>query len=730
MRRETEHQPTPLGLRFRRLLNSGIIGVFEGSESGQILDGNEAFLRMLGYSSDDLECGRIDWKQMTAPGHEEVSRNFLQQLLASGTTMPAEVEYLRKDGSRLSALVGLASIGGPDDVSEAIGFMFDLTRQRQAQEALRKSEEQFRQLAEHIQEVFWILDCAQTNIVYVSPAWEHVWGRSRETLNANPGEWPQSIHPRDRDDAVQVFRRQVRGEILTNQYRIVQPSGAVRWIRDRAFPIHDAAGHIIRIAGVAEDITEHKRSEIRLTRRAFYDELTGLPNRRLFRHRLRKAAAACESGKSGAVFFIDLDEFKLVNDSLGHIEGDRLLKEVARRLLAVCGDRGTLARFGGDEFMFVAADFEGNESVRDFAEKVIACLTEPFRLADRTVFIGAAIGISMFPEHSADPDTLKRNADIAMHEAKKAGKNRVMFFTPGSAEAALEKLELATRLRRALDSSEFKLEFQPQFPMDRSRPNRFEALIRWCPAGHSPIAPSTFIPIAEENGLIVPIGAWVLREACRRCAEWQTGTLGGVGVAVNVSAVQFACTDLVDIVRDALASAQLAPQLLELELTESVFLKDSAKSAAMLAKLRRLGVTIALDDFGTGYSSLSYLQNLPIDCLKIDRGFLLRAESQAQGESVLRCVVELAHALGIRVVGEGAETLLQLDLLRRLGCDEVQGFVLGMPSLQVEDASMAPDLARLNAVLRDAAPKSDIKCGGSFLPHAQHSRKYSVMSQT
>lgn len=670
--------------RFRRLLDSGIIGVFEGNASGEILEGNGAFLQMLGYDRDDLDSGRIRWDRMTVPGYEAVTRNFRRQLAASGATVPAELEYFCKNGSRLPVLVGLASLGDRNGLIHAIGFIFDLTRQKQAQEALRKSEEQFRQLAENIQEVFWIMDFPAMQIVYASPVFEEVWGRSRESLYSNPESWLQSIHPEDRDGAAETFRRQVEGEMRTNEYRIVQPSGAVRWIRDRASVIRDAAGNIVRLAGVAEDMTDRKLSQIQLTHQAYYDELTELPNRRLFRDRLQQATADCEPGKSGAVFFIDLDDFKLVNDTLGHLEGDRLLKEAASRLLAGCGGSGTLSRFGGDEFALVVTGFDGPDAVRDFGNKLISCLREPFQIAERAIFIGACIGISMFPENGSDPDMLKRNADIAMNEAKRSGKNHLMFFTPGLAEAAFERLEMETRIRRALDLSEFRLHFQPQFAIGKSRPSRFEALIRWHPHGGDPIAPSKFIPIAEENGMIIPIGTWVLREACRQCAAWQTGNLTGTGVAVNVSAVQFACPDFLEIVVEALDSARLPPQLLELELTESVFVNDVQASAGTLGKLKKLGVTIALDDFGTGYSSLSYLQNLPIDCLKIDRGFLIRAETQPRGASVMHCVVQLAHALGIRVVGEGAETDAQLDFLGRVGCDEIQSFLLGKPSFLVD----------------------------------------------
>jgi diguanylate cyclase (GGDEF)-like protein/PAS domain S-box-containing protein len=666
--------------RFKRLADSGIIGIFEGEGSGRILDGNAAFLQLLGYTKEDLEAGSIRWDRMTVPGYEEINYRFREQLLSSGTTAPAEVEYFRKDRSRVAVLVGLAALQAGPDEDRAIGFMFDLTQERNAREALRKSEEQFRQLTEHIQEVFWMMDNKAQRMLYVSPAYEQIWGQTCESLYVNPEGWIDSIHPEDRLGAGQIFRRQIKGEILTNEYRIVQPAGAIRWIRDRAFPIFDAAGEIVRLAGVAEDMTDRKLSELRLVHQALHDELTDLPNRRMFRDRLKQAVADCEPGKSGAVFFIDLDRFKLVNDTLGHAAGDSLLQEVAGRLLAVCGESGTLARFGGDEFTLVATGFEERGTVELLGQKLIACLDEPFTVADREVFIGASIGISLFPENGTDAYTLKRAANVAMHEAKRAGSNQLRFFAPGLAEAALERLEMESRLRKALAQSEFKLQFQPQFALGSSRPNRFEALIRWHPMDGRPVAPLKFIPIAESNGFIVPIGAWVLHEACRRCADWQKGSLRGAGVAVNVSALQFACPDFVDLVKRCLESAGLAPHLLELELTESVFLQDVRTSVRILTQLRNLGVTIALDDFGTGYSSLSYLQNLPIDALKIDRTFLVEAESRPQGTAVMRCVVELAHALGLRVVGEGVETAAQLDLLSSLGCDEIQGFLLGKPS--------------------------------------------------
>jgi diguanylate cyclase (GGDEF)-like protein/PAS domain S-box-containing protein len=678
----TRNDPSGSDLRFRLLSDSSIIGIFEGNANGEFVNGNAAFLRMLGYTQEDLDAKMIRWDRMAAPGYKSVQQSLAAQLATSGAAAPAELEYIRSDGSRLPVLVGLASLGaGPE--CGAIGFMLDLTFKKQAEEALRKSEEQFRELTENIREVFWMMDAAATEVLYVSPAYEQIWGQTCQSVYADPESWMHSIYSEDRTRAAEMFGRQVLGETIENEYRIVQPSGDIRWIRDRAFPVRDKDGKIVRLAGVAEDITDRKLSELRLIHQSFHDELTNLPNRRFFRDKLQSALTELHPGELGAVFFIDLDQFKLVNDTLGHSAGDELLKNVVCRLRAVCGDSGTLARFGGDEFTFLGTNFDGTDHVRRLGEAMIACLEQPFHIAGREVFVGASVGVSLFPEHGTDPFVLKKAADSAMHEAKLSGKNQLRFFSPAFTHAASERLEMETRLRRAVVQSEFRLQFQPQFAPNGSRPNRFEALIRWYPPDGDPVPPLKFIPTAEGNGLIVPIGTWVLREACRQCAAWQTGILDGVGVAVNVSAPQFACPDFVEVVMNALELTGLPPHLLELELTESVFIRDLAASAGILTRLRDLGVTIALDDFGTGYSSLSYLQNLPLDALKIDRSFIADAETRRQGAAVLRCVVDLAHAHGLRVVGEGVETDAQLGLLDSLGCDEIQGFLLGRPSFDL-----------------------------------------------
>jgi len=674
--------------RYERLVESSIIGVFCGDSSGRINEANDAFLGMFGQTRDDLNAGSIRWDRMTAPGYEHVNQRFHQQLVATGSTEPAEIKYIRKDGSLFPALVGLSSLSTGGE--EAVGFLIDLTQRKQAEEALRKSEEQFRQLAENIREVFWMMDAKDEKIIYVNPAYEEVWERTRESLYQDRASWTESIHPDDRVSAVETFHRQLAGEIVENEYRIVRPSGSIRWIRDRAFPIRDSLQKLIRLAGIAEDVTGRKLAELELVHQACYDSLTDLPNRPMLLDRLKRAVAQSDALKNlFAVFFIDLDAFKLVNDMLGRDVGDQLLKEVAERLRAIARPPDTLAKTSGDQFTLLAVGFDGLDSVRRLGQKLLTCLDAPFQLAGRELFISAGIGVSMFPNDGKDPEVLQSKADSAMLEAKRSGKGEIRFSSPELADATRERQEMETQLRRALAQSEFRLQFQPQFASGETQPLRYEALLRWYPSETLAVPPGRFIPIAEENGLIVPIGTWVLGEACRQAADWQIGALKGVGVAVNVSAAQFARPDFIKIVKQTLRTTGLLPQLLELELTERVFMRNEKESIRTLTQLRKLHVTIAIDDFGTGYSSLSYLQNLPIDLIKIDQSFVAATDRKQSGAAILRCLIDLAHTLGIKVIAEGVETQKQLNLLKSLGCDEMQGFLLGRPSFDLAECARA-----------------------------------------
>ena len=414
---------------------------------------------------------------------------------------------------------------------------------------------------------------------------------------------------------------------------------------------------------------------------ANHDVLTDLPNRRLFADRLEQAIALSRrTAKKTALLYIDLDGFKIVNDTLGHSTGDSLLREVVIRLKDRLRQCDTLARMGGDEFTLIAAGLTEPEAAATVADRVREVLQPPFLIEGNELFVTASVGISIYPRDGLDVSQLLRSADAAMYEAKRQGKNRAVFFTPEIGQAANSRLELETHLRSALEDHEFVLHYQPQFELATQRLIRFEALIRWDHPTLGLVPPSTFIPIAEECGLIVPIGNWVITEACRTARKWHDAGCHNVPVSVNVSSEQFSRPDFIDNVLDIVRRTPLSPSLLELELTETLVMRNIDEVAPKIARLRQEGILVSIDDFGSGYSSFNYLQKLPVEAVKIDRAFIQYLESAPKARSVVKGMVTLAHSIGLRVVVEGVETAGQLKALLSTGADEVQGFLLGRPA--------------------------------------------------
>jgi diguanylate cyclase (GGDEF)-like protein len=471
--------------------------------------------------------------------------------------------------------------------------------------------------------------------------------------------------------------------IVTPLTELAAVMGTVSESRDYALRARprgsDEIGKLV--SGFNQMLTEIQESHSRLKQQALNDELTGLPNRRLFADRLAQALALAQRQQSSvAVIYMDLDGFKLVNDTLGHSVGDLLLREVADRLRQRIRASDTFARIGGDEFTVIATTLRGAKQAGLIANDLLAEFARPFAIREHELALTASIGISLYPDDGLEPEQLVRQADTAMYVAKSAGKNQTTFFTPEFGDAVRERLELDNQLRGALERGELTAHYQPEFDVITHRLVRFESLARWHHPTLGMILPQKFIPIAEESGLIVPIGKWMLEQACSAAARWQKLSAHPISVGVNVSIIQFLRGDFVDIVAQTLQSTGLDPGLLQLELTESVLMPGHDDALDKILQLRSLGVSLAIDDFGTGYSALSYLPRLPFDHLKIDRSFLEQIIESRAPQTMMRSVVELAHNLHMIVIIEGVETPEQLMLIRNMGCDEVQGYLLGRPT--------------------------------------------------
>jgi diguanylate cyclase (GGDEF)-like protein/PAS domain S-box-containing protein len=445
-------------------------------------------------------------------------------------------------------------------------------------------------------------------------------------------------------------------------------------------PIKDQAGAVIGISGIGRDITERKRVEERTRRLALHDSLTDLPNRALFHDRLQHALAEAQRyGRQVALLLLDLDHFKDVNDTLGHPAGDRLLVEVARRLRGCVRASDTVARLGGDEFGVILTELRQPEIAAIVARQLLSMLAEPVRLGGQEVHTGASIGITLFPADGADPDQLLRGADLALYQAKAQGRYTYRFFAVAMGAQVDARKALERDLRRALQERELELDFQPQLDLAANQIVGAEALLRWRHPGRGPVSPAEFIPLAETSGLIVPLGSWVLREACRQARAWRTAGLAPVTIAVNLSLAQCRNGDLAQTTGQALRATGLEPRWLELEVTESLFLNQGNGHLDDLHRLRAQGVRVSIDDFGTGYSSLGRLQQLPVDQIKIDRSLVAGVGRSPDAETIVRALIKLGSSLGLRVMAEGVETAEQRAFLQAEGCDAVQGFHIGRP---------------------------------------------------
>lgn len=511
-----------------------------------------------------------------------------------------------------------------------------------------------------------------------------------------------TFHPADRDIAKAALDRALRrGKAFSLDHRVVLPNGSERIVHQQAEILFDPNGKPLRMTGTVQDITERKKAEEQIRTLAYFDTLTELPNRVMFKEHLGKALArARRRNNLVATLLLDLDRFKRINDTLGHSVGDQLLREVARRLIQSVRredlvsrhsfDETTtsIARLGGDEFAIMLTDLESVQAAAKVARRTLEALSAPISLDAQEVFATASIGITVFPFDGEDVDTLLKNADTAMYHAKSEGRNNYQYYTKSMNASAFENLALENSLRRALERGEFELYYQPQVNLDTGEVVGVEALIRWQHPELGMVSPIQFIPLALETGLIVPMDEWGLRTACQQAKAWQDAGLRPMRVSVNLSSYQFRQKKLVELVARILSDTRLDPQYLDVELTESTIMQNAEETVKTLHELKEMGIKLSVDDFGTGYSSLSYLKRFPLDTLKIDRSFIKDITSDPDDEALTRAILAMSNSLKLRVIAEGVETEQQLDFLRVNGCDEFQGYLFSRPVRASEIAEM------------------------------------------
>jgi diguanylate cyclase (GGDEF)-like protein/PAS domain S-box-containing protein len=675
LRRQAEVALRQSEARLRRVADEAPFPMMVYGEGGEILQVNRAWTDITGYSASEIPTIKA-WVEKAygseaKEAEERVQRSFdIQDRFVSG-----ERTIRCKDGSfRIWHFISSPLGRLPDERRFVITMATDITESRKAEGELRLAATVFESSHSSI-----VITDEQANIVAVNPAFTMTTGYSEEEVIGRNPRMLQS--GRQNKEFYQTFwSALMQGDRWQGEIWNRRKSGEdyAAWLSVSV--MRNESGVIKHYIGIADDITESKETQRKVEYLAYHDALTGLPNRMLASDRLEQSLVHASRSKSRvAVMFLDLDDFKTINDTLGHSVGDAMLKAVADRLRQCVRESDTVCRLGGDEFLVMLNDVAEIEAINRVALNMLDMVNRTYSIAEHNLTISTSIGIAVYPEDGRDRDTLLKNADMAMYNAKQSGRNTHRFFAEEMNDYVLEHLLIRNGLSRALENKEFLLHYQPLLDFSTGKLVGAEALIRWQHPELGLVPPSRFIPVAEDSGMIVPIGNWVLKEACRQAMEWHQSGWQDMVVAVNISAVQFRRGDIEQVVSGALTESGLDSKFLELELTESILIQDTDKTLDVLKRLGQLGVHLSIDDFGTGYSSLAYLRRLPVDKLKIDKSFVTEITSREDDAAIALSIITLAHSLKKKVIAEGVETVEQLRFLRQHQCDEMQGFLFSRP---------------------------------------------------
>ena len=679
-RKKAEKELTILIERLDLATRAGQLGIWDWDMVNNELVWDERMFELYGIKKADFSVAYEAWASLLFPDDREEAEKAVQNALINHQHFEAEYRVCWPDGTiRFLKAEGSVIRDEHGKPLRMIGVNFDITERKQAEQALRKSESLLALSQElgHIGSWEW-------NVINNHVTWSkemfRIYGLDPAKNSISLDKAMAAIHVDDLEYVTAQVQAMLKGKDVEHyDCRIVRPDGEIRQVWTRSEVQRDSDGEPVKVIGTVQDVTERVRDQEQLRFLAHHDVLTELPNRVLLMDRLALAISRADRhNEMMAVFFMDLDRFKNINDTYGHNIGDKFLRVVAKCINEEIRDTDTVARFGGDEFAVILEDVHHIEGVAHIAEKLLKTLARPYKIDQREFFVTTSIGISIFPDDAADAQSLLKNADAAMYRAKELGRNNYQFYSKDLSTIALERLTLENDLRHALENEEFLLHYQPQIDLKTRQVIAVEALVRWQHPKLGLVSPAKFIPVAEETGLIVPIGEWVLRTACTQVHTWQKAGMA-VPVSVNLSGRQFVDGSLASMIANTVDEIGLSPSLLELEITEGVVMHNPQTATRTLELMNDYGMRIAIDDFGTGYSSLSNLKRYPIDTLKIDQSFVRDITTDPNDASIVLAIIAMAHSMGMVVVAEGVETEEQLAFLEQHRCDCVQGFLFSRP---------------------------------------------------